>query len=302
MTATSQGMKIDDDITLAELKGCSLSELNTILLQLFRERTKELSPSVILEQFRSSRFTRPSDIDPIAIRETELAWLKQAKEHEFQPLVLSPLTPLGTCSALGHVDQNNVVSAIRGAEVVSDATNVLALQLADDFKNSSTKGLTKRYSAVHRHVRGQAFANPKFSAHFSAFCLVSGGYDTGNFAFEMNELNRHISLIYDVLKDYFAQEDLEFRFYMKKNSEILRSKLAGSDGYIWNDKAVEYVEDTDHEYYTLLQFKVFVKTGEVKIDIADGGFVDWTQKLLSNKKHRCMISGIGIELLHRIRL
>lgn len=33
------------------------------------------------------------------------------------------------------------------------------------------------------------------------------------------------------------------------------------------------------------------------INIGDGGFVDWTQKLLGNKKERCLISGIGLDRL-----
>jgi len=291
--------KHHDETTLAELKECSLSELNTILLGLFKEKASSLSPSRVLELFHS-RFTKPSDIDPISMRETELMWLKQAREQSFQPVVLSPLTPLGTCSVLGHVDQNNVVSAIRGAEVVSDATNVLAIQLADDFKKNPAKDLVKRYSTVHRHVRGQAFDNPKFSAHFSTFCLASGGYDRGNFEFELSELHEHISLVYNILANYFSPEDMEIRFYMKRDSDILRDRLTTSNGHIWSDKSVKYIDTPDHEYYKFIQFKVSVRKGGMEFDIADGGLVDWTQKLLSNKKHRCMISGIGIELLHRI--
>ena len=30
-------------------------------------------------------------------------------------------------------------------------------------------------------------------------------------------------------------------------------------------------------------------------NVADGGFVDWTQRLLSDRKERCLISGVGIE-------
>jgi hypothetical protein len=32
------------------------------------------------------------------------------------------------------------------------------------------------------------------------------------------------------------------------------------------------------------------------IELVDGGFVDWTQKLLGNKKERLLISGTGIDL------
>ena len=32
------------------------------------------------------------------------------------------------------------------------------------------------------------------------------------------------------------------------------------------------------------------------IELVDGGFVDWTQKLLGNKKERLLITGTGIDL------
>ena len=34
-----------------------------------------------------------------------------------------------------------------------------------------------------------------------------------------------------------------------------------------------------------------------KIEIGDGGYVDWTQKMVNNKRERCLISGIGLDRL-----
>ena len=292
--------KISNESSIFELKDRSLSELNSFLLELFRGKTKALPPATVLDNYRNSRFVSPSDIDPIALRETELSWLKIAKSNKFEPRVLSPLTPLGTCSVLGHVDQNNVISTLRGAEVVSDATNVLALQLALDFKQNSAREFIRKYATVHRHVRGQTTDNPKFSAHFSTFCLASGGYDPGNYGFELDHLQDQISLIFEILSRYFSNDQMELRFYMKKDSDAFREKFVGAHGRIWSDMNYELVDDQGQEYYQLMQFKVFVKKDGQMYNLADGGFVDWTQKLLVNKKHRCLISGIGIELLHRI--
>lgn len=292
--------KMTDDQTIAELKDRPLSELNSFLLTLLKDKAHKRTAAQVLNQFKKGRFVHPSDIDPIVLRETELHWLKMAKDAEFEPLELSPLTPIGTCSALGHVDQNNVVSAIRGTEVVSDATNVLALQLVLDFNGKRNRGTVLKYSTVHRHVRGQAFDNPNFSTHFSTFCLASGGYDTGNFAFELDQLHDHMSLIYKILKIHFDDYQMMLRFYMKKSSDAFREKLAKVHDKIWSDMDYELIDDLNHEYYQLVQFKIFVKKDAMEYNLADGGFVDWTQKLLSNQKHRCMISGIGVELLHRI--
>ena len=35
----------------------------------------------------------------------------------------------------------------------------------------------------------------------------------------------------------------------------------------------------------------------VTLNLADGGFTDWTRRLLSNAKERLLVSGLGIELL-----
>lgn len=43
----------------------------------------------------------------------------------------------------------------------------------------------------------------------------------------------------------------------------------------------------DNSYYQGVNFKIYVKD----VEIGDGGFVDWTRKLLGNKKERLLISG-----------
>jgi hypothetical protein len=33
------------------------------------------------------------------------------------------------------------------------------------------------------------------------------------------------------------------------------------------------------------------------MNLADGGFADWTQRFLGNQKERLLVSGIGVELI-----
>ena len=49
-------------------------------------------------------------------------------------------------------------------------------------------------------------------------------------------------------------------------------------------------------YYAPACFQVNVRDaqGEVML-LADGGFTDWTQKLLGNRRERLLISGFGTE-------
>ena len=56
---------------------------------------------------------------------------------------------------------------------------------------------------------------------------------------------------------------------------------------------------TMNNYYKGIQFAI-IEIDRKEIEIADGGFVDWTQQLLENKKERMLISGLGIEYLARI--
>jgi hypothetical protein len=51
--------------------------------------------------------------------------------------------------------------------------------------------------------------------------------------------------------------------------------------------------EADNSYYLGTNFKLKLPVDGRLSEIGDGGFVDWTQKLLGNKKERLLISGIG---------
>ena len=46
---------------------------------------------------------------------------------------------------------------------------------------------------------------------------------------------------------------------------------------------------------------MIVEYNNSEIEIADGGFVDWTQQLLGNRKERLLISGFGMGLIYKLR-
>ena len=275
------------------------AEFNSFLLDIFRRRAATISPVQLLHEFGQNRFVQPAGIDPIRGRELELAWLKDAQSRGFIPLTLSPVAPLGTCSVVGAVSQHKVLSGSRGTEVVADATNVLALLLARDFKGETNKDRLIRYATVHRHVRGQYFDNPDFTAHFSVFCLASGGFDRGNFAFELDQLNEHVGLILALLKQSVSSGELLINFYLKSENKRFE-ELLRQDGHAWSGLACNFVPDLENKYYRTVQFKRVIKRADAEIDIADGGFVDWTQQMIANRKHRVLISGVGLELLQKL--
>jgi hypothetical protein len=172
------------------------------------------------------------------------------------------------------------------------------LLIADKSKSQEDKRAVLRYVSVHRHVRGQYFTNPNFTAHFSVFCLASGGSDQGNYAFEVVQMNEHINIHPDILRKRFDDANLRIRLFLKADSDQFASILQSSE-FVWMDKVVELEEDFTHAYYQTFQFKIFLKRDDQEMDLADGGMVDWTQKLLENRKQRLLISGLGMELVEK---
>jgi hypothetical protein len=290
----------DSDNVLSGLEKLSNSELNTFLLELFRIKSQKVKPTELVKQFNENRFVVPADTDIIQLKEIEIQWLKYIKERKYKPVNLSPVAPFATCSSVGLVNQNNVISALRGTEVVSDASNILALKIANEFRDIKDKDLILRYSASHRHIRGQYFENPNFSTHFTVLCLASGGFDTGNYNFEITQLEEHVEILYTLIKRKFTEDLLFIRFLIKEGSEKIQTLLKQSKKMFWTDKEVVNVQDFDNKYYKTIQFKIGIRINNQAIEVADGGDVDWTQKLLGNKKHRLFISGIGIDLMEKL--
>src|SRR6476646_2531392 len=238
----------------------SASQLNTLLLELFRTRAKKVTPAELLRQFKKNRFAAPSEVDTINFKEFEIRCLKLAKSKGFTPITLSPLAQFGTCSAVAFVDQNNIVTALRGTEVVSDATNVFAILIAREFKKKKDQGLIK-YAATHRHVRSQALANPAFTAHFGIFCLATGGPDTGSFTFELEQLMDHINVHLSVYSNEFDlnKERLLLKIFLKEENEIFHQKLKDRVKNMSNSMTIQIDRQLDPgDYYKLVQFKFFL--------------------------------------------
>ena len=297
--------KIEEKIGSSEIvkklaDNLSSSEFNSLFMEILNEKSQKLPPSEVLYQFQNNRFVIPSIVNPVNYKELEIDWLKSAEKIGFTPIQLSPLTQFGTCSSVAYVDQNNIVSALRGTEIVYDATNVLALKIANEFKNIKQKKLIK-YCTSHRHVRAQSFSNPLFSAHFGLFCMATGGYDAGNFSFEIENLNDHINFYLNHLSSTFAPKDIILKVELDDKNEHMNNKLKETLNYIHNEFKINFIKkDKENNYYQLCRFRIYLNYKNNEINLADGGLVDWTQKLLQNKKSKYLISAVGLELIYKI--
>lgn len=295
----------EPDLTAVLSERLAPSELSSLLLEVFHRQSQNLTPPALLAAFRKNRFVHPAAIDPVAFREFELLWLKTAREQGFEPLELSPLAPLGSCSAVGTVHQNKVLSATRGTEVVADATNMLALESCVRRKAGGFPAKPLHFSAAHRHVRAQALSQAGFTAHFGVFCLTTAGRDTGHFQFEQENISRHIGLYLQVFQEKLQQGDIKITLkaldsdpganpLSERIPEQLKKQFPGVE------ITVSRLPQSSQRYYQALQFGLLWQHGGRGFPIVDGGFTTWTQQLSGNRKERFLSSGIGLELLWKV--
>jgi hypothetical protein len=280
------------------------TECNSLLLEVFARRAKQLTAPELLKQYEKNRFVQPAETDFLHLLEQSLATLKNLREHGFIPLQMSPLRQLGSCSVVATVNQNKVVSALRNCEVSSDATNAMALYICSQKKKHKHPPSTEhiRYCTVQRHVRAQEIKIKGFSPHFTIGCLVSSGIDTGSFAFEKQALGDHLNALNDLLTTVFNTGKVRFRLQQRDGypDHLFPAVLDYLHKSFPNLEVTVDDKPGTNNYYKGLQFKADITVKQKHFEIADGGFVDWTQQLLNNKKERFFITGFGLELLNKM--
>jgi hypothetical protein len=227
---------------------------------------------------------------------------------EFETIALSPLAPLGSCSVLAGVPQNNIVTTTRNTEVMADATNILAMECAVRrgklLKATSKSTEQVKLCTSHRHTRTQSIEDKNFTAHFSIIALCSAGRDQGNLMFEKECLHEHISFYFDVFKhitdiNFIRKISVNLHDYGEPGNDDLIDMVKT---LIKNEEKGEVVIHQNSEsakhYYSRMRFSIFVtnEKNESHMHI-DGGFTNWTAKLLKNNKERILTSGMGTEYM-----
>lgn len=286
----------------------------------------------------------------------------------FEALELSPVGPLGLSRVLGGIDQNNVLTTIRNAEVLGDATPAMALECCRRRRDSSRNGdpTPVRLASSHRAIRLQPFDVPGYVPHFRLFCLVSAGRDSGSNAFEIQHLGEHIRFylrlfralgahgfrlgnpLVEITDPEITKTLLDARGIPREElrESIRAHRLGESERFLADrgitlphaigdpagelqDVAVQHKLERRVDRLALLKADVLdVLQGEfpeaqfrfnlarleglgyytglclrispeapdgVRYPIVDGGFTDWTARLLQNRKERLLTTGIGSE-------
>jgi hypothetical protein len=206
--------------------------------------------------------------------------------------------PFGAHAVLGDNSQDWVVTATRPNEVAADPTVALALEAAVARRDSSTGRVMQphRLATIQRMARAQLHASPNAFTHFSIFALATAGRGLPGERFEHEALAEHLAIYVAALSHIAEAVEL----VLSTGSERSGSKLMKTARDRWQaDPKVEVSEDPrrlpGQRYYRKACFKVHATMGGERIEIADGGFTDWTSRLLGDRRERLLISGAGLD-------
>lgn len=283
---------INDAAYAALAKDLPASELWSLLLDIAEQRAAGRSPAMLQQQWNKDRFVCPAYIDQRTLNELDGHLLRAAAAHE--AIELSPLAPLGSCSAVALASQNKIISTVRGTEVVSDPTNILALESARRLLADPSR--TVRLATNHRCVRAQQVPDqPGFAAHFRLFCMTSAGREREDHGLLVEFLTEHMQTqlrALDLLEQHgYSFPDRIIRILATADRESLGKRVASAVS------APVTLEALTHDYYDGLRFMISARAPSgAQMPLIDGGAFDWLRKLASNNKLVLVASGLGSQL------
>ncbi|MFC0003638.1 hypothetical protein [Micromonospora siamensis] len=280
--------------TRAALAGLSGADLRTLLMAVARDRATGVRPAQVLRGWQQDRFVRPAAVDPRALARLE-SRIWALLPADVAGVELSPVVPLGTCSAVAPVSQHRILSTARATEVVSDPTNALAVEAADRRRRGHRGEL--HLAAAHRVLRAQDFG-PEWGPHFRLFTLVSTARDTGSGRTEARLLVRHLAFWQRVLDELAGGADpglhvtvLDAPVFAERLADTVRPAVAGGPVPLYDEPD----RRRGRGYYRCGAVRVTLRGGA--LEVGDGGFTDWTARLLGDAKERCLISCLSTEPL-----
>jgi hypothetical protein len=279
------------ELLARELAG---AELQSALLEVMRRRAQVRAPRDVLDQFRRDPFCAPALVDQRTSTAIEAELLDAAAG--FEAIELSPLAPLGGTSAFALTDQNRVVSALRGTEVVSDPTNVLALQSALDLRGRPNRAV--HYATSHRVVRAQpAPKRAAHSQHFRLFVLTSAGLERKNHGFKFEAVIEQVRIVLAGLERLerhgYAFGARRIEVLTTPDRSVVGERVASAAGLPASCLPL------DHAYYSGgLRFKIWLTTPQgVELPVIDGGCFDWVARLTANRRAVFVATGVGEQLI-----
>jgi hypothetical protein len=270
------------------------SELQSVLLEVMHRRAARRAPRDLVAQYQRDTFCAPAAVDQRTAVEIDAHLLAAA--GDFEAIELSPVAPLGVCSAVALTDQRRVLSALRGTEVVSDPTNVLALECAVRLRARPAEPV--HFATCQRVVRAQPFPKGRgFTQHFRLFVLASGGPEEREHRFTVSTVLRHIRTALAALDRLeahgYAFGARRVDILSTPEREALGARVAEQLGALATRKVLE------HPYYSGgLRFQIWVTDRDgASIPLVDGGAFNWLATLTSNRRAVYVATGLGAQLM-----
>ena len=274
--------------------GLAGSDLHSVLLEVMQQRARSRTPADVLAQYLRDGFCTPAAIDLRTSHDVDGHLLAAA--DGFEALDLSPVAPLGVSSAIAQTGQNRVLSALRMTEIVSDPTNVLALECARRLRANWDTAV--HLATSQRVLRAQPVPKlPGYGRHFRIFVLASGGREAKDHAFTVQACALQIRTMLGAL-DRLEQHGHTFG---ARRVEILttpaRHAVGDRIGELLNVAVVRRA--LDHAYYSAgLRYQIWVTAPDGEgIPLIDGGAFDWLARLAANRRAVYVASGTGSQLI-----
>ncbi|MEO8185466.1 MAG: hypothetical protein ABI895_42195 [Deltaproteobacteria bacterium] len=282
----------------AEFLAAAVSDTTPLLLELARAQARRKRPKDLLSQYIRDAYVSPLFLDQRLVHRLDSLALTAATSYE--ALHLSPVAPLGSCSVIALTSQHRTLSTTRGTEVVSDPTNVFALECAKRLMVAPEQPV--RLCTVHQVLRAQPFRQaPGHSRHFRMFALAEAGPARAEDGFELDAMASQLAVLDRLFDALTTQLGCSF----PRRRALVRAAPASE---ALGARAAKCVIDTlphvdvsreplDAPYYDGLRIMFGAEsTAGEWIPIADLGRFDWVARLTSNRRYRFIASGCGLQL------
>ena len=268
--------------------GLAGTALQSLLLEVMQVRAAARDARELVAQYGRDTFCMPAAVDLRDMLAIDAQLLAAA--DAFEAIELSPVAPLGACSVVGPTDQHRVLSALRATEVVSDPTNVLALECARRLRTQASPA--HHLATSHRVLRAQPVPRlPGYAQHFRLFALASGGLERQDHAFTVDTVAMHVRTMLDGL----ARLEALGHAVGRRRVEI----LATPERQALGDRLAKVLDadhgTLDHPYYSGgLRYRIWVTAPDgTEMPLADGGTFDWLGRLAANRRAVFVASGLG---------
>src|SRR5262245_26407855 len=288
----------EDGMLLEALASRAPSDTVPVLLALARAHSARRRPRDLVAQYARDPFVARSPLDLRLIQRLDALALEAAPD--FEAVLLSPLAPLGCCSVVAPMSQDRALATARATEVVSDPTNVLALECARRLAHEDTTHV--RLCTLHQVTRTQPIPPQSgFTQHFRLFAMAEAGLALEEHGFEVRAMAAHAGVFVRV---FDAAERLGCSF-----PERRAQLLVGPGGRAIADRlgaelgrslpALDVCEAAlDSRYYAGVRLLVGASGAQGgHVNLGDIGLFDWMAKLTSNRRLRFVASGLGLQLL-----